>query len=114
MEECIEKEVEPPLPEIDYAIYIVNILDEIGAVQNTSMGMSPLTWQEIKAWGEVTDTKLDTWELATIKNLSNIYTAELSHASNPKRASPYTAKVVAVDWGDKFAAALRSIKNNKG
>lgn len=74
------------------------------------MGLSPLSWQEIKAWSELTETKLDLWETLSIRNLSNIYTTELSQGSDPKRAAPYVATVQVNDWGSRFATMLRSRK----
>lgn len=74
------------------------------------MGLSPVSWQEIKAWSELTETKLDLWETLSIKNLSNIYTTELSQGSDPKRAAPYVATVQVNDWGSRFATMLRSLK----
>jgi hypothetical protein len=99
------------LPDVEYALYLVNLLDEIGAAQQSSMGLSPLTWQEIKAWKELTDTDITSWELLLIRHLSILYTTELSQGGSPKRKAPYTDVTVKHDWGNAFAAALRSIKN---
>ena len=36
-------------------------------------GPNPLSYQEIKAWMEVTDNNLEPWEVEAIKRLDNVY-----------------------------------------
>lgn len=54
------------------------------------MGTVPLTWTEIRNWKECTDTELNTWELITLKTLSDAYTGEYNQASNKTRPAPYS------------------------
>lgn len=93
----IEKEAAIPLPDINTeAYYVVQMLDEIGAVTHSGTGLEPLTWQEINNWLAVSDTQLSYWELCTLKDLSYEYAAELSVATESDRKAPYVIEGVSL------------------
>lgn len=66
---------------------------EAGQVMKTGMGIVELTWQEIKAWREETETDITLWEKDVLKKMSQAYCAEYHAASDPKRPAPYTPEV---------------------
>lgn len=70
------------------------------------MGTIPLSWTEIRNWKECTDTELTTWELITIKTLSDAYTGEYNQASAKTRPAPYSEV-------DEDVAANRTTVANK-
>ena len=81
-----------PLPEIDGAsYYLVELLEEIGAVVQSGMGIEPFTWLELNSWLSISCLELSYWELCILKDLSYAYAAELSVADDPDRKPPYMA-----------------------
>ncbi len=53
------------------------------------MGAIPLSWTEISNWKDCTGTELNTWELITIKTMSEAYVGEYNQASAKSRPAPY-------------------------
>jgi len=65
------------------------MLFEAGLVSQSGMGIAPLSWQEIHAWLDCTGLHLHTWEVCTIKQMSDAYASEFSQASKPDAKPPY-------------------------
>jgi len=70
-------------PEVGPLGYIVDLLGEIGFHQSTGNGIIAITWQEIKAWSEITQDRLSGREYTAVKRLSNAYVNEY-YRSNGK------------------------------
>lgn len=56
---------------------------------SSGMGMIPLTFQEIKAYMELTNTPLNSDEVMLIREMSQAYIAELNDTRN-EREAPYS------------------------
>lgn len=112
IEQYLQHQIEPYLPDLDEAQYLANYLEEIGACHSNGMGLEPLRWTDIKAWCELSGTDLDYWECQLIRDMSYAYTAELSHATDPKRLAP-CVESHAGDVDARLKMALRSLKNFK-
>lgn len=91
------------LPDIETehaAGYLFEYLWEAGLMSSNGMGPVSLSWLEIDAWCNRTGATPSTWELLTIKALSEAYVAELNKASEKDRPAPYTP-VVEVEEVDR-------------
>lgn len=55
---------------------------------SSGMGMIPLTFQEIKAYIELTNNPLNSEEVLLIRQMSQAYIAELNDTRN-EREAPY-------------------------
>ena len=72
------------------------------------MGMASISWQEIKAWQEVTNNN-NIWTAKAIKQLSEYYISEHRKAVDPTRPSPLQAYVDAVEQRRKVSRQLKQI-----
>jgi hypothetical protein len=109
--------LELKLPPIEGAEYLVSLLFEAGLVQQTGMGVTALSWQEIRAWLDSITMQLPTWEILTLKRLSEAYAGEYNQASDKARPAPYVfvpedveEEIDRVAVGSKLKALLRSYK----
>jgi hypothetical protein len=55
------------------------------------MGVDSLTWTEIDSWLRRTELELSTWETLMIKEMSEVYSSELSQATAKDYPAPYIA-----------------------
>lgn len=86
------------LPELGEAEYMVPLLYEAGLVEQSGMGITGLSWKELNSWQECTQVKLHTWEVTTLKQMSDAYASEFSQASKPDHPAPYN--VVIEEWNE--------------
>lgn len=94
----VDKEMEPPLPEVEGHEHLISLLENAGTILQTGMGIAPLTWQELESWErcyskEINCWELSFWELNTLKDMSYAYCAELGNARDKTRPAPYTPPV---------------------
>lgn len=84
------------MPDIEEhsAGYLIGLLQEAGLMSSNGMGPVPISWQEIYAWVNLTGISLSTWELTTIKSLSEEYVSELIQATDKERPPPYSVQVI--------------------
>ena len=78
------------MPAIDNYVYLIDWLFELGPTMQSSMGSSPLTFEEIRAWG--IDIDLSPWEASTLRRLSLDYLSMLHTGSEPKCPPPFVAR----------------------
>lgn len=80
------------MPDIsEYAGYLVGLLHSAGTASATGMGLVGLSWNEIKAWAECTNSIniLSPRELKAVHTLSRAYSGEYSKASTKGAKPPY-------------------------
>ena len=77
-------------PPLDAADHLIEHLFDIGPVS----GDSPISYQDIKAWSDITGHVLDGWEASTLRQMSSAYLAEYHAASEPNRQPPYTTSTI--------------------
>lgn len=77
------------MPELNEEEYILGLWQEAGSVSSGGMGIAALSWQEIQAWINVTETELEMWEKLLIRRLSQEYCSEYSSASDVSRPAPF-------------------------
>lgn len=105
-------------PECDGAEYLVALLQEAGSVLNQGMGPYPLTWTEMESWLNVTELRLSVWEKLTIKEMSEVYAAELSKSTAKHCVAPYVPTVEPEQLdrkaiASKVASVLRGFKKKR-
>lgn len=76
------------LPELNGKDYLIGWLTEIGMCKSSGMGLAPIDWIDIKAWAELTQTRITSAETLTLINASRGYVAEQNAGSDPKRVAP--------------------------
>jgi hypothetical protein len=84
-----EKGAVPELPELECGGYLVGYLFEIGPTVPAGMGAGPISFEEIRAWQELTGISLNPWEARTLRRLSNDYLSESYNATKPDRPAPW-------------------------
>jgi hypothetical protein len=89
MSEYTDSNIEPPLPDVEGAFYLVKALLALGLSESNGMGSVPVSWGNIKAWADATQTDLSPFELETLFQMSKNYANELNIATDPKRPAPY-------------------------
>jgi hypothetical protein len=81
---------EPPLPKLGEAQYLFMHLQALGYYTNTGMGLSPLSYTEIKAYCDLTGNEFTPDEVTIIRNMSQLYVNQ-SHDKNPNAKAPYNS-----------------------
>lgn len=103
------------MPEIESHQYLIDWLFDAGPLMLSSMGNSPLTSQELFAWGK--DIDITPWEVATIKTLSIDYAVTLQNATEKSMPAPYKGEVdekyVKQD-GERIKNMFMRLANNGG
>ena len=107
LQDYLDYDLEPPLPEIGDGQYLVNLMDELGGATQTGMGISPCSWQEILAWLTLTGLSLTAWECSMVKQLSASYVQQLGESSEAGSVSPYTPENIE-GIGTKVISVLRA------
>lgn len=96
------------MPALDPALlFIVEILFDAGPVSASSMGASPLSWQEIQAWQRCAGVSLHPWQSRLIRKLSSEYLAESQTADAHDAPPPWARETQA----DQRAAIAKHIRN---
>lgn len=81
---------EVQLPEIDPAFgYLLELYCLAGQVNQNGMSITPLTWEELKAFREENELDLCVWERNILKRMSEEYCSEYAAASALNRPAPY-------------------------
>lgn len=119
LEKYIERELDPPLPDIEGYEYILPLLESAGTILQTGMGAAPLTWQELESWERAYSKEIDCWELSfweltAIKDMSYAYCAELGQAAKKGRQPPYQEmKIDRTELSNRILDIFMSVKNSK-
>lgn len=108
------------MPPVDEAQYLIELWHEAGTIESSGMGISRLSWAEIGGWLKVREFKeeppLTSWEIDTVRKLSEEYSSEYNLASQKDRPAPYevedTSQVDRVLVGNKVKNVLAGFKKN--
>jgi hypothetical protein len=84
-EEAGSRRPELEFPPLVAADHLIGYLFSVGP----TAGGEPLTFQEIRAWVDLTGHSLSPWEAETLRTLSAAYASEHFQASDPDRPAPY-------------------------
>jgi len=111
-----------------YERWLAEIWHEVGTVGSGGMGITAISWEEIKAWAELffkeeyiewvksptnrwmpvvmTHTTLSDWELQTIRFLSSEYCSEASENA-PNRPCPKEIILEDISKDEAYAESMR-------
>lgn len=76
------------MPDPGGAEHLLAYLWEMGPTVPAGPSVGPVTFQEMRAWSEVTGVFLEPWEYRTLRRLSADYLAELQRASKHDAIAP--------------------------
>jgi hypothetical protein len=97
MASFVAAEQDAPLPDLT-APHVIDMLMDVGPVENTGMGQIPISWRTLDAWAARAFVRPSAWECRTLRRLSAEYLAELHAAEDPMRPPP---------WSDALSQAGR-------
>lgn len=107
----------PPLLE-ESDEWVTSLLYVIGPAVGTGFGFAPISWSEVRAWSELTATRLAPWQAEGLVLMSRAYVGEYSQASHTKGShSPWTddegeeAREASV--ADTLRSGLRAMKASR-
>lgn len=97
------------LPRVDEELYLLKLWEEAGSVETNGMGISKLSWEEIRAWLDVRNRRgempLSSFEIETVRELSEEYVSEYYAASDTDREPPYGGE--SIEQLDRDAVAKK-------
>lgn len=79
---------EPDMPD-NPAPHMIDRLSSLGWAQSNGMDREPVSWERMRAWQEMTGTRLKPWEAKLLQRLSVEYLAECRRAEEPHCLPPY-------------------------
>jgi hypothetical protein len=77
------------MPDIEHGAYLLEYLSEIGEARHNGQTLSPIDWQEIRAWQSATGMQLSAWDAKTLRHLSAAYVAQYWEAGEPNCPPPW-------------------------
>lgn len=80
--------VEPQLPEVGEAVYLLEALMDMRIAVEGDYGPRPQTWTEVLAFSEATHKAKEHWERQVLFDMSWDYVQELKKATSPFLKSP--------------------------
>ncbi len=75
-----------PLPCRIWKAQFTLYIGDLGHANSNGNGLSPVSYQEIKAWSELTGIELNGWEATTLRDLSIAYIIGHSTGRDPASA----------------------------
>lgn len=84
--------VSPPMPPNPMPHFIL-WFTEIGMVEATGMGSTPLSWREIEAWQASVRIRLSPWEARMMRALSIAYLAQKAKSELTTDPAPWSGGV---------------------
>ena len=103
------------MPDLEEASYLLSYWHDAGTCSVGGMGISPLTWQEIRAWRLENEMSLDGFEIKAIRLLSSEYVSEYHAASDKARVAPFSPEEENLDRvliSNKIGNILMGFKRN--
>lgn len=79
------------------------------------MGSVPLTWHEIRAWAEITETRLSPGDMEALRELSEVFVAAAAEFTGKVAPAPYgAAPRAAEDVQARIHRAMGMLMKRKG
>lgn len=92
--------------------YLLGFFNLSGQAVQSGMGLTPLTWVELKAFREENELDITLWERELLKKMSEAYCAEAHRATDPKRPAPYVPEEEPEEV-DNIAKAMRFMEQTR-
>lgn len=99
--------IECTMPDCDTE-YLIGHLFDIGPVQNTGMGLAPISHLELRAWQDNTGICLESWEAVFLRRLSSEYVRAAAEAKEPNCPAPWLAAPYATPAPNLTAKRMRA------
>ena len=96
-------------PDVENLEYLLEHMNNLGWCSSNGMGLTSLSFLEIKAYIELTETALSSDEAMIIKRMSQAYVNELQDKDTMKK-SPYGNQSIH-SHSNNFASALKAAAN---
>jgi len=77
------------MPPVECGEYILDLLNRCGMVSQGAGGITSISWQEIKAFKELSGEDIDWWEADVLMSLSRAYVGMYHRASDANMPPPY-------------------------
>lgn len=84
------KDLELPLPPLEWGGHLVSFLWEVGPVGSGGMGPVPITFGELADWQRACGPELPRWQILALRKLSIAYVAEQHRAGRHDAPAPWT------------------------
>lgn len=100
------------MPEVAGAEWLIGWLFEAGPTSRGDMGIRGLSWLELQAWRELSETWADAWEMRTLHKLSAAYASAYSESEKPHAEAYWGADSVEtaiIEKSDQAGATLAAI-----
>lgn len=100
------------MPEVEEAEYLLKYWHDAGTVGQGGMGITPLSWQEIRAWRLERTLRLEDYEITAIRALSCDYVSEYHAGTETNRPPPFEYDESCFDSvaaGNKIKNVLRGL-----
>lgn len=82
------EDIEHTMPDAGPAAYLLDIFFDVGPVLYSSMGESPIGYEQLVAWEQAHGVRLLPWEVGTLRSLSLAYLGEKVRSEDPSVAAP--------------------------
>ena len=98
----------PPLA-VEADDLMTRLLYTVGPGAGTGFGLAPISWSELRAWCELTATRLASWQAEALVLMSRAYAGEYNQASRTKGShSPWADDKGQEKREESVADTLRS------
>lgn len=87
----LKKPLDTPLPDIEGFEYLVAFLHEAGTASSSGMGVTGLSWTELKSWKELSGVSITEFEMGLVKRLSDAYASEYGNSNGENTSPPYVS-----------------------
>ena len=105
-ERLVRDGLQPQLPIVAAGGHVLTWLFEVGPTQQSGMGPTPITFQELESWQRQTGLELQPWEVRMLRHLSLEYLQESQAAVKSDRKPPYGSLQRSPALGKKIDAFL--------
>ena len=77
------------MPPIEHGQYLLDYAFEIGPSKSTGQGPTVIDWVDIKAWVDLNELQLDSWEVLVVREISKAFVAQYYMSEGSLVPSPY-------------------------
>lgn len=88
------EDYQPHMPPVEAGQHLIDYLWEVGPVVAAGAGIAPVPHSEILAWQQNTGIDLDSWEVRTLRRLSEEYLSQSIASEKPDARPPWTPEVL--------------------
>lgn len=88
---------------------------DIGPVSSTGMGVSAVSWSDVRAWRDLTGYAISEWAAETIRAASREYASQVAECDGKATPAPWRAvRADPVDVMEQIKAGMRALMADRG